>query len=577
MTWSDITQHARTLLGIAILIFGIPITLLTLASCALLWLAWGWAGVVEYLPVVAGIDAVAATALYFLHRAPPRAPGVPGPAVTLPFVGNVHLYIANRDRQPDWFYEMALKHGNFERAWSWCIPRAQGISCGKVIMLCTPENVKHVLKTNFANYVKGAMFKETNHEFIGQGIFSSDGEAWRMHRKIASHMFTRRLLTEGTKIAVHESRRLVRRLRAAAAAGEEVDMQNLFFKFTMDVFCNIAFGIELKSLERAADDPHPFAAAFDGAQAHSMERFGRVGWRLERNLWFLFARERRFRRHIATMNAFAFRVIRAKRRGGRDQLGPDLLSRFLEKGASFKGPSGGGAGFTDKELRDLVVNFLLAGRDTTACALSWTLYELQRNPAVRARVREEADSVFGADADADADGGAGGETPAYDGLGEGRYTFDAVKRLAYTHAVVTETLRLHPSVPIDIKWSVGADVLPDGTPVAPDTVVSYVPFALGRSPKLFAPDPLAFRPARWLPGGGGGGAAEPGMFDTAVFNAGARLCLGKSLAYLEVKLLTAVLAQRFDFACTRPMSAAYRSSLVMPMKHGLNVTVQPRA
>ena len=136
-------------------------------------------------------------------------------------------------------------------------------------------------------------------------------------------------------------------------------------------------------------------------------------------------------------------------------------------------------------------------------------------------------------------------------------------------------LRLHPSVPIDVKWAVKADVLPDGTPIAPDTVVSYVPFSLGRSPALF-PNPLAFDPGRWLPGGSGK-AAEPGMFDTAVFNAGSRLCLGKSLAYLEVKLLTAALAQRFDFEATRPLSEAYRSSLVMPMADGLHVACKVRA
>ena len=130
-----------------------------------------------------------------------------------------------------------------------------------------------------------------------------------------------------------------------------------------------------------------------------MERFGRTGWRLERNLWFLFARERRFRRHIQTMDDFAYNVIRSKRRGGAAAMGPDLLSRFLEKGASFGRAA---AGFTDKELRDLVINFLLAGRDTTACALSWTLYELVRNDggrrcldAMRAEVQERIDSGFG--------------------------------------------------------------------------------------------------------------------------------------------------------------------------------------
>ena len=142
-------------------------------------------------------------------------------------------------------------------------------------------------------------------------------------------------------------------------------------------------------------------------------------------------------------------------------------------------------------LRDIVLNFLLAGRDTTACALSWTLYELLRHPAVRDRVRAEADRVFGPvdaahereqeEEEDDGDGGDGGDA----GLSAGRYTYErAAKGLAYTHAVVTEVLRLHPSVPIDIKWAVGADVLPDGTPIAPNSVLCYTPYSLGRSAAL---------------------------------------------------------------------------------------------
>ena len=227
-------SHVSTILGVVILVFGIPVGALMLALLTLIYAFVGSVGgVLAWVPMVSGVGVVFATIIYFRHRAPPRPEGVPGPTHTLPFVGNAHLYIANRFRQPDWFYEETCKHTKFARAWSWTIPYFKPFTSGHVVMLCTPENVRHVLKDNFSNYVKGKMFKETQREFLGQGIFNVDGPAWKMHRKIASHMFTRRLLTEGTKVAVREGRRLVRRLHAVAASGKEVDAQALFFQFTM--------------------------------------------------------------------------------------------------------------------------------------------------------------------------------------------------------------------------------------------------------------------------------------------------------------------------------------------------------
>jgi cytochrome P450 len=162
-----------------------------------------------------------------------------------------------------------------------------------------------------------------------------------------------------------------------------------------------------------------------------------------------------------------------------------------------------------------------------------------------------------------------------------------VSQLRYLHAVSLEVLRLHPSVAKDIKWAVDDDTWPDGTQVPAGAAVVYCPFAMGRDPRKWT-EPLAFRPERFLGeeggvgvgvgvGVGGGGAQhEPSMWEYPVFNAGPRLCLGKPLAMMEIKLITATLLHHFDFELAEPHLGGYLSTIVLPMDPGLKVNLTPR-
>jgi hypothetical protein len=192
-------------------------------------------------------------------------------------------------------------------------------------------------------------------------------------------MFTARLLRESTKVALRHANRLCDVLRAecraqavdknrdrgkVAVEGEErlpaglaaveskevvvgscvVDLQEYFFKLTMDVFTEVAFGVDLGSVSRAA--PHAFARAFDDVQAAANARFNNPFYRVAR-LFQLTTSERAISKGAKVLDAFAMEVIAAKRRdlsalapaaggaaGGDCHLGPDLLSRFLEDAAT---------------------------------------------------------------------------------------------------------------------------------------------------------------------------------------------------------------------------------------------------
>jgi fatty acid omega-hydroxylase len=200
------------------------------------------------------------------------------------------------------------------------------------------------------------------------------------------------------------------------------------------------------------------------------------------------------------------------------------------------------------------MNFMIAGRDTTACALSWTMYELCRNPAVLGKVLEEVKSVCG-------------DERFNDEIDQDNYTYDKVADLKYTNAVAMEVLRLHPSVPVDIKFAVNDDTLPDGTFIPKGCTVIYSPYAMGRSPALWGDDCLEFKPERFMEGG------EPSQYKYTTFNAGYRLCLGKGLALLEIKVALAILLQRFDFKVANDHKGTYESTLVLPMKPGLFMNI----
>jgi len=153
--------------------------------------------------------------------------------------------------------------------------------------------------------------------------------------------------------------------------------------------------------------------------------------------------------------------------------------------------------------------------------------------------------------------------------------YEKVGKLNYTHAVAIEVLRLHPSVPVDIKFAKKADNLPDGTYVPKGSTVLYSPYAIGRSEKTWGGDAKKFKPERFLVGENGG-FKDPSQYKFPTFNAGYRLCLGKDLALLEIKLVLAMLLPKFKFEIANAHDGGYCSTLVLPMEPGLIMRVEKR-
>ena len=271
---------------------------------------------------------------FFVWTWPNRLPGLPGPGRAVPYLGALPEILQNYSRLPDYSVDALTKYGG--KTWGCPMPRV-GLLQGAAIFVTTPETVKHVLKDNFANYEKGCSFRAGLADFLGDGIFNADGPLWKLHRKVASHMFSNRLLKESTFVTARHGAALVAQLKTLSAPGERgapggagLDMQDMYFRLTMDIFTYIAFGEELHSVTR--DEQHPFAHAFDEVQKHSQKRFFNPLWSGCRLLQ-LTEGERKIASGVRVMDAFASTVIASRRReiisegGEGGGLGPDLLSR----------------------------------------------------------------------------------------------------------------------------------------------------------------------------------------------------------------------------------------------------------
>lgn len=410
-----------------------------------------------------------------------------------------------------------------------------------------PKNLKHFLKDNFSNYVKGKPFSEPFGDVLGDGIFNVDGQKWYDQRKIASKMFTKKIFEDHIWTVVRRNSQEVRDI-LRKADGTTICMFSLMNRFTLDTIGEIGFSKDVGSLK---DPSSPFLQSFDYAQAALVKRFwtnfGLPLWRLMRA--FGLGWEKEFPSHLAALRDYSDGIVNdllAKDGGSGD---PSFIGLFMQELVNQGAHKKDETGFRIF-MRDMVLNFLIAGRDTTAQALTWTLFELVQHPPVIERVREEVSRVCGS------------QNLAYEHL----------KELRYTKAVLDEGLRLHPSVPVDGKLTLEKDVWPDGTIVPAGCMIQFGPYAQGRCEALWGEDAHVFRPERWLD------RKAPSSFEFAAFTAGPRECLGRRLAEMEMVALLATLLPSFDFTLdAKAEDIHYDAQLTLGCSSGLPLVVRHRA
>jgi cytochrome P450 len=420
------------------------------------------------------------------------------------------------------------------------------------VLTANPVVVQHILKTHFHNYGKGYDFHRTLKDFLGQGIFNVDGESWKFQRQLASHEFNTKSLRKFVETVVETelSDRLIPILSSAAATGTILDFQDILQRFAFDNICQIAFGFDptylLPSLPQTK-----FAQAFEESAKISSERLDAlipVVWKIKKVLNI--GSEKRLRIALSEVQEFAKNIIREKKHEYKENASldsVDLLSRFLSSNQS-----------NETFVMDIVISFILAGRDTTSSALTWYLWLLSKNPHVESEVLKEIQKKS--------------KAPIY----------DEVKDMVYTHASLCESMRLYPPVPSDTKEALNDDVLPDGTMVKKGMRVTYMPYAMGRSETLWGSDWAEFKPERWLENDEAENSQWKFMgrdaYTYPVFQAGPRICLGKEMAFLQMKRVLAGFLPQFKVVpvVKQGMEPEFVPQLTAKMKGGFPVKIVKR-
>lgn len=341
--------------------------------------------------------------------------------------------------------------------------------------------------------------------------------------------------------------------------------------FTFNNMCNVAFGVDPSTMEENSY----FIEAFNDATEICWKRFMSpvaALWKAKKLLNI--EPEKLFKEAIYVINEYAMDVIASKERSLKissvdddDKNHQDLLSRFIVASSDME--------FKDGEqrrkfLRDIVISFILAGKDSTSTALTWFFWLIAGHPRCADAIRAELDSLI--------------ESPDNELLSGNEpriFSYDELKKLHYLHAALSESMRLFPPVPIDSRLTVDDDVWPDGTRVRKGWFADYSAYAMGRMERVWGKDCREFRPERWLDDDR---VFQPcDQFKFPVFHGGPRLCLGKDMAYLQMKLIAATVLHQFEIVAInggatpeKMMNPPYKLSLLLKMRGGFPVQLKRR-
>ena len=393
-------------------------------------------------------------------------------------------------------------------------------------LLSEPELVSEVFVSKKRHYTRKTRVYRALSEFLGQSILTSEGQDWRIHRRVVQPAFAKRRLTS----FADDIARIC--ANAMATWHGEIDASDAMMRLTLQIVSEVLLGT--KTDRDAADIGRAVAAA----QRHTEAVMAEV---VPLPTYLPTARNRAFHEAVRTLDRVAYGIIDERRRSG--EVGNDAVSMLLE--ARYED----GSPLSRERIRNELITLLAAGHETTANALSWTLMRLSLHPDIARRVVEEVDSVIGS------------RLP----------TFEDLPRLTFIRRVFDEALRLHPPA-----WVTGRMVMEPhelgGRPMTPGTMVIISPYVTHRRPDIWD-NPEGFDPDRWEKLGERG-ALHPFAFYP--FGGGTRKCVGEGFAYLEAVLVLAMIAQQMRLELVPGQRIRPEPQITLGLASGLKMRVVRR-
>ncbi|XP_043703092.1 cytochrome P450 97B2, chloroplastic [Telopea speciosissima] len=420
------------------------------------------------------------------------------------------------------------------------------------VVVSDPIVARHILRENAFSYDKGVL-ADILEPIMGKGLIPADLDTWKLRRRVIAPGFHALFLEAMVKIFTDCSERTISKfeklLERAEAEVVELDLEAEFSSLALDIIGLGVFNYDFGSVTKES----PVIKAVYGTlfEAEHRSTFYIPYWKLPLARWVV-PRQRKFHNDLMVINDCLDGLIKNAKETRQEtdveklqqrdymNLKDASLLRFL---VDMRG-----ADVDDRQLRDDLMTMLIAGHETTAAVLTWAVFLLAQNPSKMEKAQAEIDSV----------------------LGQGRATFECLKKLEYIRLIVVEALRLFPQPPLLIRRSLKSDVLPGGykgdkngyaIPAGTDIFISV--YNLHRSP-FFWDRPHDFEPERFLmprqsEGIEGWAGFDPdrspgAMYPNEIisdfaflpFGGGPRKCVGDQFALLESTVALALLLQKFD-------------------------------
>jgi cytochrome P450 len=395
-----------------------------------------------------------------------------------------------------------------------------------------PEGVGRLLHDNHRNYSKDVATFGTLKLFLGNGLFTSDGEFWRRQRRLAQPAFHRRRVANFGALMIDATLAMLDRWRPRVTPSQPLDVATEFMHLTMEIATRALFSTSVEG------DIYKIGSAIATLLDEVTFRFT---FPFYPPLKVPTPRNRRFLAARATLDGIVYRII-AERRQRPDEH-DDLLAMLMEARDEETGE-----GMSDEQLRDEVVTLFLAGHETTANALTWASYLLSTHVAVARRLQAEVDEA----------------------LEGGMPTASELPKLPYTRMVIDETLRLYPPAWITNRRAIESDTV-CGYRIPADATLSISPYVTHRDPTLWE-NPEGFDPERFSPERSAG---RP-HYAYFPFGGGPRQCIGKGFALMEATLVLALLTQRYELHLVPGRRVETEALATLRPRYGMWMTAHPR-
>uniref|UniRef100_A0A2N9EXP9 Cytochrome P450 n=1 Tax=Fagus sylvatica TaxID=28930 RepID=A0A2N9EXP9_FAGSY len=466
----------------------------------------------------------------------------------------------------DWF----LEHGSvYKLAFG---PKA-------FVVVSDPIVARHILRENAFCYDKGVL-ADILEPIMGKGLIPADLDTWKQRRRVIAPAFHALYLEAMVKIFTDCSERTILKFEKLLQEemlhrGKtiELDLEAEFSSLALDIIGLGVFNYDFGSVTKES----PVIKAVYGTlfEAEHRSTFYIPYWKIPLARWIV-PRQRKFQNDLKVINDCLDGLIKNAKETRQETDVEKLQQRdYLNlKDASLLRflVDMRGADVDDRQLRDDLMTMLIAGHETTAAVLTWAIFLLAQNPSKMKKAQAEIDSV----------------------LGQGRPTFELLKKLEYIRLIVVEVLRLYPQPPLLIRRALRSDVLPggykgdkDGYKIPTGTDIFISVYNLHRSP-YYWDRPHEFEPERFLverksEGIEGWAGFDPSRSPGALypneiisdfaflpFGGGPRKCVGDQFALMESTVALALLLQKFDVELKgSPESVELVTGATMHTKNGM--------